>query len=133
MDCSICLCSHANYKTRCDHWFHRGCLETWVLTEHRAKAIHEDLTCPMCRRDIDGIEILFGPCYDGTDALFGPVPDLFGAASLSSAVVSNSGAASLSSTAARSECPEESARHTRASPPDGRSPTAVSSEPPYTA
>ena len=77
MDCSICLCSHADYKTQCNHWFHRGCMETWVLTEHRAKAIHEDLTCPMCRQGIDGIDILFGPYYDGTNALFGPPFDLF--------------------------------------------------------
>ena len=43
-DCSICLNSlkddHAVKLNKCNHIFHKGCLDTWIIT---------NLNCPLCR------------------------------------------------------------------------------------
>jgi len=49
LECPVCL-SQFGYKERgivrlkCDHVFHRACLEPWFRENH---------TCPMCRADVD--------------------------------------------------------------------------------
>lgn len=47
--CTICqreITSEILYKTRCEHFFHRGCIMTW----NKIKT-----TCPMCRGDLKNI------------------------------------------------------------------------------
>lgn len=43
-ECSICFETNTELiKTRCNHYFHRECLQTWCHNHHNS--------CPMCRAD----------------------------------------------------------------------------------
>jgi hypothetical protein len=42
-DCQCC-------QLPCQHLFHRGCLDSWFLTDSHS------LACPLCRADLDGAQ-----------------------------------------------------------------------------
>ncbi|KAB1206502.1 putative E3 ubiquitin-protein ligase RHA2B [Morella rubra] len=64
MECAVCLCKIEEdeeiRELRCDHIFHRDCLDRWVGYKH--------VTCPLCRSSVFphstisdelGVEVLF--------------------------------------------------------------------------
>ncbi|KAJ8648554.1 hypothetical protein MRB53_001577 [Persea americana] len=57
VQCAVCLCNieegEEMRELRCEHLFHRGCLDAWLGYRH--------LTCPICR------EALPGKLPDGTE------------------------------------------------------------------
>jgi hypothetical protein len=49
LQCPICLCEFELHESavvglKCEHLFHKGCLDPWFAGRH---------TCPVCRMDID--------------------------------------------------------------------------------
>lgn len=59
LECVICLSSISKkeqaYALRCDHIFHKSCMDRWLKSKGR--------TCPLCRDD------LFGCCFGETIVL----------------------------------------------------------------
>uniref|UniRef100_A0A7N0SV68 RING-type domain-containing protein n=1 Tax=Kalanchoe fedtschenkoi TaxID=63787 RepID=A0A7N0SV68_KALFE len=47
-ECAVCLSRFEDgdemRKLRCEHWFHKACLDTWLLKEAS--------TCPLCRMEV---------------------------------------------------------------------------------
>lgn len=47
-DCSVCLSAYEEgdevRKLKCDHKFHKACVDTWLL--------QDSATCPLCRRPV---------------------------------------------------------------------------------
>lgn len=50
-ECGICLDEYTNtdevWLCQCSHYFHKGCLDTWIKTQN---------TCPVCRDELDKCE-----------------------------------------------------------------------------
>lgn len=78
MDCPICYqemrCgSHDSVCTPCGHRFHNTCITKWAYSDPHKDKPH--VPCPMCRCDIDMVQLLFGGLFaDVTESLFGDEP-----------------------------------------------------------
>lgn len=57
MNCPICLEPSPEFRTRCNHEFHRSCLLGWQRANYRVGI--EIRTCPICRQNIEDVDIYY--------------------------------------------------------------------------
>ncbi|KAL4586539.1 hypothetical protein LXL04_011175 [Taraxacum kok-saghyz] len=68
-ECAICLSKIEDddeiWELRCDHLFHKNCLDTWISCKHTTS------TCPLCRDNLVVPPKIDGVCEMGNqDVLF---------------------------------------------------------------